>query len=159
MITNFVKVSGHLVINVINSYGQLVENRECNNLVVNVGKKWIISRLKNSGDSYTVPDEMSHMAIGTQYHTGWPNSASSFDMLSLESNPEVARVALTSSNVTDNEITYEAVFDAGIGSGSIVEAGIFNGPIEGIMLCRTEFDVINKNLDDTMTVTWKIVLV
>lgn len=159
MFLNFVKVYGHLTISVTNSFNQLIDSREYSNLIVSIGKRWITGRLKDTGNSHVIPREMSHMAIGTDRHAGWPDSISSSELISLKCSHELARVVLTSSEIFDNEIVYTAVFNKGIGVGSIVEAGIFNDSLEGIMLCRTEFDAINKGLDDTMTIVWKLVFV
>lgn len=48
---------------------------------------------------------------------------------------------------------------AGTATFSLTEAGIFNAASAGTMLCRTVFPVINKGVNDTMTVTWTVNLV
>jgi hypothetical protein len=53
-------------------------------------------------------------------------------------------------------VTYVATFSAGTGTGAVVEAGIFNAASAGTMLCRTVFAVVNKGVDDAMTITWQI---
>jgi len=67
-----------------------------------------------------------------------------------------ARIALTSTTVTANDIVYVATFGAGSGTGAVTEAGIFNALTSGTMLCRTEFAVINKGASDSMTITWTV---
>ena len=49
-----------------------------------------------------------------------------------------------------------SAFGAGVGTGALTEAGIFNASSGGTMLCRTEFDVVNKGSADTMTITWTV---
>ena len=39
-----------------------------------------------------------------------------------------------------------------------LEAGIFNAATSGTMLCHVIFPVVNKQADDTMSVTWTITL-
>ena len=65
---------------------------------------------------------------------------------------------IDSSTASSNTITYVSSFEAGEGTGAVVEAGIFNASSSGTMLCRTVFPVVNKQADDTMSVTWTITL-
>ena len=53
-------------------------------------------------------------------------------------------------------ITYASTFAAGTGTGALVEAGIFNAASAGVMLCKTSFDVVNKQTADTIAITWTI---
>jgi hypothetical protein len=94
------------------------------------------------------PTAMSHMAIGSG--TTDPVIGDT----SLET--ELGRVALTSSASAGAVVTYVASFGAGTGTGAVTEAGIFNASSAGTMLCRTEFAVVNKGADDSMTITWTV---
>ena len=38
---------------------------QCDNLVVTAGKNWVAGRFKNTLGGYTIPGEMTHMAIGS----------------------------------------------------------------------------------------------
>ena len=116
--------------------------KEVPNLVVTAGKNYVADRIKNNS---TV---MSHMAIGT----GSTAAAAGNTALGSES----ARTALTSSTVSSNEIVYVDTFAAGVGTGAITEAGIFNASSGGTMLCRTVFSVVNKGANDAMTITWTV---
>jgi hypothetical protein len=69
---------------------------------------------------------------------------------------ETARVALTSANVVSNVVTYVSTYAAGVGTGPITEAGVFNDPSVGTMLCRTRFDVVNKGNADIIVITWNV---
>ena len=53
-------------------------------------------------------------------------------------------------------VTYVATFGAGTGTGAVTEAGILNASSSGTLLCRTEFNVVNKGSSDSMTVTWTV---
>jgi len=90
------------------------------------------------------------MAIGT----GSTAAAAGDSALGSES----ARVALTSTTVTNNEVAYVATFPANTPSSAaaITEAGLFNASSSGTMLCRTVFDVVNKGTADSMTITWTV---
>jgi hypothetical protein len=71
---------------------------------------------------------------------------------------EAGRVALDSTNVVNNIITYTATFPAGTGTGALTEAGVFNNAGAGTMLCRTTFAVVNKASADSMVITWAITI-
>ena len=52
--------------------------------------------------------------------------------------------------------TYVGTFPAGTGTGAVTEAGILNASSGGTLLCRTEFNVVNKGASDAMTITWTV---
>ena len=139
------KASGSLLVVVTGKDGQVKEQHEFKNLVVNVGKSFVASRMVG-----TAANIMSHMAIGES------NTAAAAGDTALGS--EVGRVALTSGTSASNVVTYTATFPAGTGTGAIVEAGIFNASSAGTMLCRTVFAVVNKGADDAMSVTWTVTI-
>jgi hypothetical protein len=117
--------------------------KEVDNLVVTDGKEFVASRMKDA-----TATAMSHMAIGT----GSTAAAAGDSALGSQS----ARVALTSTTVTNAEVAYVATFGAGTGTGAITEAGLFNASSGGTMLCRTVFSVVNKGASDSMTITWTV---
>jgi hypothetical protein len=142
MLQEMIKVTGKLNIQLFDKSGALKDSRDVENLVVAVGKEFIAARMVGT------PTEMSHMAVGAD------NTAAAAGNTALGS--ELARVALTSDTVAGAVVTYVATFGPGVGTGAIVEAGIFNAASSGTMLCRTVFSVVNKGADDAMTITWQI---
>lgn len=138
MINDGLKMKGRLTISINDEVVQ-----EIDNLVVTTGKEYVASRIKD-----TTATAMSHMAIGT----GTTAAAAGDAALVSES----ARTALTSTTVSTNTVVYVDTFGAGIGTGAITEAGVFNASSSGTMLCRTVFSVVNKGADDSMTITWTI---
>jgi len=144
MIQDTIKMTGELKITVTNPDNNVVQEVVVPNLVVTAGKNWIAGRMYDTG----IPDEMSHMAIGTD------NTAAAAGDTGLGT--EAGRVALTSTTVTANSVAYVATFPAGTGTGAITEAGIFNAASSGTMLCRTVFSVINKGAADTLGITWTV---
>ena len=138
MIKDDLSLKGKLTIAV---NGQTV--REVPNLVVTAGKEFVASRMAGVSSN-----EMSHMAIGTD------NTAPAAGNTALGT--EAARVSLTSTTVTNADVVYVATFGAGTGTGSIVEAGLFNASSGGDMLCRTTFAVVNKGSNDSITITWTV---
>ena len=140
-----IEVTGELYIEVRNEFNEIIDTRYVPNLVVTTGRNWIIGRMTG-----TPPVSMSHMAIGSN------DTAPVVGQTTLLN--QLARVALSSTNTTGNTITYTALFDAGVGTGSLVEAGIFNDPTAGTMLARTTFGVLTKAAGDVVTITWTITI-
>ena len=138
MISDDLKMTGRLIIEINDEVVQ-----EVYNLVVTAGKNYVASRIKDASAT-----AMSHMAVGTN------NTAAAAGQTTLSA--ETARVALTSTTVSTNTVTYAATFGAGTGTGALVEAGILNASSGGTMLCRTVYTTVNKGSSDSMTVTWVI---
>jgi hypothetical protein len=116
------------------------------NLVVNTGLNFMTSRMKD-----TTLDAMTHMAVGSG------TTAAAAGDTALETQIS-SRVSLTSTTVTANAIEYVAAFGAGVSTGAITEAGIFNASTAGTMLCRTVFAVVNKGAADTLQITWLVTI-
>ena len=119
---------------------------QCDNLVVTAGKNWVAGRFKDSG----IPDEMSHMAIGSA------DTAPAAGNTTLAT--ELNRIALTTDGgtVSTNTVQYDASWTSAAAAYAIKEAGIFNASSGGTMLARTTFAVINKGTDDTVSISWTI---
>jgi hypothetical protein len=139
------EMTGSLKITVTDETGKVKEEREVPNLVVTVGKTFIASRMV--GASATV---MGYMEVGTS------TTAASASDTALGAAIAGSRTALTSGTSASNVATYVTTFAAGVGTGAITEAGIFNAASAGTMLCRTVFSVVNKGANDTMTITWAV---
>ena len=146
MVNENLKLRGDVALVLKGADGKVKDSREIKNLIVNDGLEFICSRM--AGTSANV---MSHMALGSGTTAA---AAGQTDLVSILGNRE----ALDSSTPSSNTIAYVASFEAGEGTGAVTEAGIFNAATGGDMLCRTVFSVVNKEADDTMSVTWTITL-
>lgn len=143
MINENIKVTGDVSIKVFDEQGNVKDERTIKNLVVTTGKGFIASRMVDASAS-----TMSHMAVGSS-STSAANTDSALG-------GELGRAALTSSSASGAVVTYVASFAAGVGTGAVVEAGVFNASSSGTMLCRTTFAVVNKGANDGMSITWTI---
>lgn len=145
MIKDDLTLKGRLDIVVTAEDGTVKQRESVKNLVVTTGKNFVASRMAGTSSSV-----MSHMAIGT----GTTAAAAGDTTLGSQS----ARVALTSTTATDNDVVYVATFAAGTpaSAAAITEAGIFNASTGGTMLCRTVFSEINKGTSDSLTITWTV---
>jgi len=146
MINENLKLRGDVALVLKDKDGNIKESREINNLVVTAGLTFICSRMAAASANV-----MSHMALGSSTTAA---AAGQTDLVSILG----SREALDSSTASSNTITYVSSFEAGEGTGAVTEAGIFNAASSGTMLCRTVFPVVNKQSDDTMSVTWVITL-
>jgi len=149
MINENLKLSGQLNIVLKDKAGNVKDSRDLKNLVVNTGLAYIASRMKD-----TTKGAMSHMALGSGTTAA---AAGQTDLVSILGSRE-ALDTTTISGSNDEKVVYEASFEAGDATGAVTEAGIFNAASSGDMLCRTNFNVVNKAADDTMSVTWTITL-
>jgi hypothetical protein len=149
MINETLKLSGQVNLVLRDATGNIKEEREIKNLVVNKGLAYIASRMVGTSKGV-----MSHMALGSSTTAA---AAAQTDILSILG----ARESIDSTTITGTnaeKVQYIAAFEAGDATGAITEAGIFNAATGGDMLCRTTFPVVNKAADDTMSVTWTITL-
>jgi hypothetical protein len=149
MINENLKLSGQLNIVLKDKAGNIKANREVKNLVVNSGLAYIASRMVGTSKS-----TMSHMALGSSTTAA---AAGQSDLVSVLGSRE-ALDSTTISGSNNERVVYVSSFEAGDATGAVTEAGIFNAASSGDMLCRTVFSVVNKEADDTMSVTWTITL-
>ena len=145
MINEGLKLRGDVALVLRDKDGNIKDERNIKNLIVDTGLNFICDRMK---DDETV---MTHMALGSG------TTAAAAGDTSLESQLG-SRETLDSSTVSANTITYVASFEAGDATGAVTEAGIFNAASGGTMLCRVTFSVVNKAADDTLSVNWQISL-
>ena len=145
MIINKVNAIGTLSVVLKDSEGNTKEERQINNLVVTSGLTYIASRMKDA-----TATAMGYMAIGT----GTGAAAAGDTTLGTE----LDRNAVSSVTATGAAIAYVTTWAAGDGTGAVTEAGIFNASSSGDMLARTVFSVVNKDVNDTLSITWTITL-
>jgi hypothetical protein len=142
MIRDDLKITGAVEITLFDKNGDVKDTRSIKNLVVTTGKTFIAGRMVGT------PTVMSHMAIGS----GTTAAAVGDTALGTE----LGRVALATAASSGAIVTYTATFGAGTGTGAVVEAGILNNSSGGTLLCRSVFPVVNKGVDDGMSITWTV---
>ena len=142
-------LSGKLKLILTDSKGNIKEERNIKNLIVNTGLGHITSRMTAASDGV-----MSHMALGS----GSTAPAAGDTALGSQLGSRIALTSATRSGSSNESIIYSAQFAAGAGTGAVTEAGIFNASSSGTMLCRTVFSVVNKAAGDSLQVTWTITL-
>jgi len=145
------KLTGKVNIKLFGPDGSLKEERTVKNLVVNDGLDFITARM--TGTSQTV---MTHMGIGSGNTAA---AAAQTDLVSLLGS-KVALDSTTRTGSNNESIEYVATFGAGVSTGSVVEAGLFNNATAatGDMLCRTVFATVGKGAGDSLILTWTVTL-
>lgn len=125
--------------------GKIILDEVVDNLVVTTGKNFIASRIASASANV-----MSYIAVGVEIATPTVGDTA------LGS--ELIRVATTvaGGTVSANTVTWVINLPAGVGTGSLGEAGIFNAATSGTMLSRATFPVIPKGAADTLQITWTI---
>lgn len=108
----------------------------------------------------TVADRMAGGADSLIDHTGVGSTSGGKTTASTALEAQLARVAddsdVQGAGASDNDTIHTATFGAGVGTGAIVEAGLFTD-LAGSTLCAyQEFAAVNKGAADTLTTTWTI---
>lgn len=144
------RVTGRLSVELRDELGNIKQAFDCPNIVVNNGKTFIAaSMIKTTTNS---PTAMTHMAVGTS------STAAAVTDTALIAEVAGSRTTVTPST-TSNTTQYACTFGAGVGTGTLNEAGIFNASSAGTMLCRTVFgSSIVKAAGDSLTITWTITI-
>ena len=123
-------------------------------------KQTTINNLQTSVAAMATP---GWMAVGTGALAGV--SAQATDKLTAEI--AGARVALTSKTQTANTsavLTMVGTFGAAVGTGALIEAGVFTVVTDNTvaaatpMQYATTFSVINKGASDSLVITWTYTL-
>lgn len=148
MVNDSIKAKGVLQLTLIDENGQIKQQDE-HNLVVNTGLAYIASRMKDA-----TATAMSHMGVGTG--TTAAAAANTALETALGARVTLDSTTIVTTTASDDSVQYVATFGAGVSTGAITEAGIFNALTSGTMLCRTVFPVINKGALDTLVITWKV---
>lgn len=133
---------GALNIKLFDENGSLKAERDIDNLLVTTGLAWMAARFVGT------PTAMSHMAVGS----GVVAPALANTTLGTE----LGRAVLTAQTSATNVSTFSSTFAAGVGTGAVTEAGIFNAAAAGTMLNRATFAVMNKGALDVMQINWTV---
>jgi len=145
MISDILSVKGDLEITLLDDKGNIKQHMAIPNLIVTVGKNHIAARMQGTSQGV-----MSYMAIGT--------NATTPTVGDLALNTEIARAALSTYTNTNNTVQATATFAAGVGIGTLREAGLLNASTNGTMLAHTTFPAITKASNDTLSINWTITI-
>lgn len=138
------KVSGYWKMTLRGPAGELKKHVEGHNVVTDVGKEALAQFLASAAAGAT-QFPFQFIGIGTN------SSAEAASNTALGT--ELARHTGVASYVSGAVYQVTATFATGMGTGAIVEYGLFNSSAAGTLFARDVESVINKGANDTLTVT------
>jgi len=133
------KVSDNVFIKLIDKDGNVKQEVQLHNAVTTEGLYGLMDNILAAPDK----GKPTHMAVGT----GTPAA----NALGAQAG---SRVSLTSKTRNNAVVTMVASFGAGVGTGTLIEAGVFNASTDGNMWLSATFGAITKGADDTLQITW-----
>jgi len=144
------KVIGELTIVCKDKSGRIKARRKVKNVITNTGKASMAGLLLAD---VTEP-AYDYVAIGT----GTTPAAATDTALEFETHREAGTGTLTTVNVTNDTAQLVAIFSGYTGTEAVTEAGMFNDPTAGDMLCRQTFAAINVDwgAGDSIEITWRV---
>lgn len=150
------KITGELHIVLRDETGKIKQELTVPNMVVNKGKSMFAKRLI-SNSLIDVPSHMSIGSVGTETNITHEGLLSEL-ITNLAANVRPGFTTPTPSIGGDvnSAVTFSSTFAAGVGTGEVREAAIFNAVTGGTMLCRTTFGVVTKAPADTLTINWTV---
>lgn len=128
---------------------ELVQDVAGNNVVCTNGKEFLASFL-NSAAAAAATFTMKYVGLGTD--------STGEDAANTALGTEIARHTGTVSYVSGQIYQVTATFASGLGTGAIVEYGLFSSSANGTMLTRDTEAVINKGANDTLIVVHQVTL-
>jgi hypothetical protein len=142
-----VKIKGQLTLTLLDASGNVKSCSNIDNLVVTTGKNLIASRIAGNTDSV-----VTHMALGT----GSVAPLIANTTLGAEIVGSRTALSVSGGTPTNNIVICAAEFGPGVGTGAITESGLFNASSGGSMMSRTTFDPVNKDVSDTLNISWSL---
>lgn len=127
------------------SDGEVFDEREIKNLVVNAGLEWVKSHVHNVADG---TDVMDWTAIGDDNTAPAAGQTQLISQLGTRTDGTYASGATGVCTVTGLHTATAA--------WGVVEAGLFDASTTGSMLARVIFSVINLADTDELTVEWTV---
>jgi hypothetical protein len=141
-VDDVIRLKGRMVAELYGPDGELKELREVDNLITTVGRNSVVDNLLAS-PTLGKPTHMEVGTSGTAAAVGDTTITGAF-----------GRVALTSKNRATNVLTMVGDWAAGVATGALQEAGVWDASTAGTLWARATFTTINKAAGDTLKITW-----
>ena len=142
-----VELVGHWDVVLRGPDGEIKDTRHGKNVVCTNGKEFVASYL-NSAVAAAATFTMRYLAIGTDATA----EAAADTALGVE----LTRVSGIASYVSNQIYQIKATFGTGVGTGAIVEYGLFSSSTGGTLLNRDTEAAVNKGANDTLEVTMQL---
>ena len=142
-----IKLKGEWCVRLYGAPDELKEERRGTNIITNAGKSFVAAFL-DSAATAAATFTMRFCAIGS----GGTAEAASNTALGTE----LARTTGVVTSAANAIYRVEATFTSGIGTGAVVEYGLFSSSTGGTLFNRDVESVINKGANDTLVVSTDI---
>lgn len=147
----YIELRGSLRIHLQDLEGNLLEEKQINNVCVTAGRSWVLGQLETTNQ--VTSQVISYMAIGSS--TVAPTTADT------ALNNEVTRIAIASfltQALTANPPSWQAqaTYATNQGNTTLAEAGLFNSSAGGTMLAHATFASFVKATSNTLNISWNI---
>jgi spore maturation protein SpmB len=153
---------GSVVFTLRDENGNVKQEQKVDNIIVKGGLAHIANRMNKDANTTGGTNPVGGVAVMNWMELGTGTTAATVDDTLLETYIADSRTGTTASIVTTTQtndtVQHACVFGAGVGTGAVTEAGIFNVATQNTatMLNRVVFAVINKGALDSLTATWQI---
>jgi hypothetical protein len=141
------KLKGNISIKLYDKDGNLKDERDINNVIVTVGKNYLAAWLAAASQAGKF---MSYVALGE----GTTPAAAEDDDMEDPLSPRILGT-LSANNSVWQSI---AVYNPGVCTGAITEAGLFSAITAGTMFAHQVFGTITKTELDSLTLTWQVTI-
>ena len=145
--TDSLIMSGFFKLKLFDEFGNLKDQRAGHNLVTTLGKNMAADQLL-AAPAIAKP---GWMEVGT-------GSGQTDASTILAAYIAGSRTALSSKTRSGAVVTMVCTMGAGVGTGAIIEAGIFNVVTQNTtdLICYASFAVVNKAAADSLEITWTL---
>lgn len=150
MSTQSLSLLGTWTVQVIGPDGAVKDERTKRNLIVTSGLNFLREYLLDSVTP-TSAARMGWIAIGSD--------ATAVSAANTALGTELARGAVATYTAGGTGVaSIDRTFGAGVGTGTVSEAGVFNAASSGTMLNRVTFAAVTKGAADSLKVTFTLTL-
>lgn len=147
-----VGLCGHWRFDLYGPDGGLKQTVEQKNLITNDGLSFAVDWLLSGNFPTTLPDPISHIMIGTGSTAAAPTDT---DLQSVIASEPIEEYTPGGTGVG----TVSTLYSAGVGTGTIAEAGLATGETGAVTLFnRVVFSGVPKAAGDTLRVTFSLTL-
>jgi len=142
-----VKLSGYFQADLFDEFGNLKDHREDHNTVTTLALAMVADQFDDA-PSIALP---GWMEVGTGSGQGAGDST-------LDAFIAASRTANDSATTAAADVVYVCTLGAGVGTGAITEAGLFNVVTANTtdLILYDDFSVINKGAGDSLVITWTL---
>jgi hypothetical protein len=150
-------------------FGQVMEegiDSKCNVILELFGKD---GKLKDTREIHNVDTTLAHAMVADQFDDspsiakpGWMEVGTGTGQDAADSTLAAyisgSRTAITSATATAAAVVFVCTFAAGVGTGAITEAGLFNVVTQNTtdLILVSSFAAVNKAAGDSLVVTWTL---